>query len=245
MSHYIFGPVRSRRLGRSLGVDLVPHKTCSFDCTYCELGGTTVRTIEIREWVPLEGVLEELGSRLSGDLDFITLGGSGEPILYSRMGELILGIKKMTAVPVTVLTNGSLLWMDEVRERLLSADLIIPSLDAGDAAVFQRINRPHPSVTFDRLVRGLKALREEFTGEYLLEVFIQSGLNDTREEVEKIARLAREIRPDRVQLNTLDRPPAEPEVEGVSAERLAALAGLFHLPVEIVQGYSDVYRHLF
>ena len=132
MSKYIFGPVPSRRLGRSLGVDLVPLKTCSYDCIYCQLGNTTCRTTERKEWVPLDDVVLELKDRLSARPDYITLSGSGEPTLYSRGGELIDRIKAMTDVPVAVLTNGSLLWQKEVRKQLMKADLVIPSLDACD-----------------------------------------------------------------------------------------------------------------
>jgi len=145
---YIYGPVPSRRLGRSLGVDLVPFKTCTFDCVYCQLGRTTNRTMERKEWVPLEPVLTQLEAKLDLKPDYITLAGSGEPTLYSKMSELIIRIKELTDVPVAVLTNGSLLWIPEVRDALLSADLVVPSLDAGSSELFRYVNRPHTNIEF-------------------------------------------------------------------------------------------------
>ena len=172
MSGYVFGPVPSRRLGRSLGVDLVPHKTCSYDCIYCQLGATTCKTTERKEWVPLDDVLEQLKAKLSTAPDYITLSGSGEPTLYSRAEELIDRIKAMTDVPVAVLTNGSLLWQEEVRRQFMKADLVIPSLDAGDEGMFRLVNRPHEDVTFERMLAGLVDFRREFRGAYWLEVFV-------------------------------------------------------------------------
>jgi wyosine [tRNA(Phe)-imidazoG37] synthetase (radical SAM superfamily) len=155
MSSQIFGPVPSRRLGRSLGVDLVPLKTCTYDCIYCQLGRTTCKTMERKEWVPLDGVLESLKEKLSSKPDYITLSGSGEPTLYSRIDKLIDQIKAMTDVPVAVLTNGSLLSHEDVRKQLMAADLVIPSLDAGDEAMFRLINRPHEEISFPQMLDGL------------------------------------------------------------------------------------------
>ncbi|MBN2512679.1 MAG: radical SAM protein, partial [Sedimentisphaerales bacterium] len=152
---YIFGPVPSRRLGRSLGVDLVPFKTCSYDCIYCQLGRTTNKTLERKEWLPLAEITDQLKQKLYLKPDYITLSGSGEPTLFSRCRDLIGKIKESTDVPVAVLTNGSLLWMPEVRESLLEADLVIPSLDAGSERLFQYVNRPHPDISFDKMLEGL------------------------------------------------------------------------------------------
>ncbi len=172
---YIFGPVPSRRLGRSLGVDLVPFKTCSYDCIYCQLGRTTNQTVERREWVPLDAVLAELRGKLASQPDYITLSGSGEPTLYSRLDELIDGIRAMTEVPIAVLTNGSLLWQPEVRSKLLRAHLVIPSLDAGDERTFQAIDRPHGTISFKRMLWGLIDFRREYQGQYWLEVFCSTA----------------------------------------------------------------------
>ena len=151
---YVFGPVPSRRLGRSLGVDLVPLKACSFDCIYCQLGRTTDKTIARRDGLSVAEVLDEVRQRLPTRPDVITLSGSGEPTLSMHLGDVIEGIRSMTDIPVAVLTNGSLLWIPAVREALRSASIIIPSLDAGDAEMFEAVNRPHPDVTFERVVDG-------------------------------------------------------------------------------------------
>ena len=224
---YVFGPVPSRRLGRSLGVDLVPFKTCSYDCIYCQLGRTTCKTVERREWVPMDAVLEELKGRLACRPDYITLSGSGEPTLHSRLGDLIEHIQAMTDVPVAVLTNGSLLWQKPVREAVALADVVMPSLDAPDPERFAFINRPHPEITFARLVDGLEAMRREFTGRYWLEVMLLGGYTALPAQVRQLAGWTRRIRPDQVQLNTAVRPPAEDYALAVPPERLAELARLF------------------
>ena len=232
--HHVFGPVPSRRLGRSLGVDLVPFKTCTYDCIYCQLGRTTCQTVERKEWVPLNDVVHELKMRLTSRPDYITLSGSGEPTLYSRLDELIDAIQIMTDIPVAVLTNGSLLWRPEVRAQLANADVVIPSLDAGDEVRFRAINRPHPQISFDRMVDGLVEFRREFRGRYWLEVFLLDGYTAIRAEVEKLAEWAERIQPDKVQLNTCVRPPAEEFAVAVSRERLQRLAKLFTPPAEVI-----------
>ena len=237
MTNYVFGPVPSRRLGRSLGVDLVPFKTCSYDCVYCQLGRTTCRTTERKEWVPLEDVLGDLEARLPTKPDYITLAGSGEPTLYSRLGELIAGIKAMTDVPVAVLTNGSLFADAEVRAALMQADLVVPSLDAGNAHDFAEANRPHPRIDFDAMVEGLCAFRREFTGQYHLEVLLLGGVTSSRDKVEQIARVARRIDPDRIQLNTVTRPPAESSAMALTKQEMEALAPLFGDKTEIIADF--------
>jgi wyosine [tRNA(Phe)-imidazoG37] synthetase (radical SAM superfamily) len=165
-SRYVYGPVPSRRLGRSLGVDLVPFKTCPYDCLYCQLGRTTNKTIDPREYAPVDGVLDELGERLCAGPrpDFIGLAGSGEPTLHAGLGEIIAGIKVRSSVPVAVLTNGSLLWRPEVRAGLAHADVVLPSLDAGSPWIFERVNRPHHDVSFERMVDGLSVFSHVSTG---------------------------------------------------------------------------------
>jgi wyosine [tRNA(Phe)-imidazoG37] synthetase (radical SAM superfamily) len=237
MSH-VFGPVPSRRLGRSLGIDLVPHKTCSYDCIYCQVGRTTNKTLERREWVPLEAVLADIGPRLSSRPDYITLSGSGEPTLYSRIGELIDAIRAMTDIPIAVLTNGSLLWQPEVREDLRDASLVIPSLDAGDPLMFEAVNRPHAELEFERVVEGLIAFRREFTGQYWLEVMLLAGHTAIEAEVRKIAALVGCIKPDRLQINTATRPTAETYAQAAMPARLHALAGLFSRPVDVIEDYD-------
>jgi wyosine [tRNA(Phe)-imidazoG37] synthetase (radical SAM superfamily) len=164
---YIFGPVPSRRLGRSLGVDLVPYKTCTFDCIYCDLGRTTHKTVSRQSYVPpeeIQGELELYLSVLDKKPDYITLSGSGEPTLNTNVGEIIRKIKKITSTPAAVLTNGSLLSMDGVREDLSEADVVLPSLDAITPALFEYINRPHPSLGIEDIISGLIQFRKQYQG---------------------------------------------------------------------------------
>ncbi len=239
----IFGPVPSRRLGRSLGVDLVPFKTCSYDCIYCQLGRTTCKTAERREWVPLDAVMSELKPKLTLKPDWITLSGSGEPTLYSRLDELIDRIHAITDVPVAVLTNGSLLWHPEVCKQLMKAELVIPSLDAGNKAVFDAINRPAPEITFKKMLEGLIRFRQEFKNQYWLEIFFLEGINTADHQVREIADCTKQIQPDRVQLNTATRPPAEKYAVQVSKARLSEIAALFNPPAEIIADYRGVHAH--
>jgi wyosine [tRNA(Phe)-imidazoG37] synthetase (radical SAM superfamily) len=223
-------------LGCSLGVDLVPLKTCTYDCIYCQLGRTTNKTTERREYVPIEQILVELDRRLAlGPVpDYVSLAGSGEPTLNTRIGELIERIKKLTEIPVAVLTNGSLLWMRQVQDALMEADLVLPSLDAGDERLFRHVNRPHRDITFDQMTEGLITFRERFHKPVWLEVFLLAGITGIAPETRKIAAIADRIRPDRVQLNTVSRPPAEEFACQVSEDRLKSLAPLFSGKTEVI-----------
>ncbi|MFP3937742.1 MAG: radical SAM protein [Phycisphaerae bacterium] len=240
MSH-IFGPVPSRRLGRSLGVDLVPFKTCSYDCVYCQLGRTTNKTVERREWVPLDTALAELKEKLPTRPDYITLSGSGEPTLFSRLDELIDGIRAMTDIPVAVLTNGSLLWQEEVRRQIADAHLVVPSLDAGNEGMFCAINRPHESIPFDRMLEGLVQLRSEYRGLYWLEVFLLAGHNAIDSEIDRLVECVERISPDRVQLNTATRPTAEDYAVMVDRRRMEEIASRFDPAAEVIADYRGVH----
>jgi wyosine [tRNA(Phe)-imidazoG37] synthetase (radical SAM superfamily) len=219
---HVFGPVPSRRLGRSLGIDLIPHKTCTYDCLYCQVGRTTEKTITRKSWIDIDEVIAELKNKLSTKPDYITLSGSGEPTLCSDCGELIKKIKQITNIPIAVITNGSLLFIPQVRKELLGADVVMPSLDAGDVETFKKINRPCSEITFDKMLQGLIDFRKEFGGQYWLEVFLIAGLNDSDKQIDKIAACIEKIQPDKVQLNTVTRPPAE-DVKAVSRERLTEI----------------------
>jgi wyosine [tRNA(Phe)-imidazoG37] synthetase (radical SAM superfamily) len=237
---YIYGPVPSRRLGRSLGVDLVPFKTCTYDCIYCQLGRTTNKTIEKEQWVPVEVVVDQLRSKLDFEPDYITLSGSGEPTLFSQLGELIPRIKTITEIPVAVLTNGSLLWLSEVRNSLMAADLVVPSLDAGSNQTFQYVNRPHKNITFSKMLEGLVKFRDQYTGKFWLEVFLLSGVTTVEAEINMLAHSIRLICPDRVQINTVTRPAAEDFAIPVPANQLKVVAGQLHENAEIIADYEDV-----
>lgn len=238
----IFGPVPSRRLGRSLGVDLVPLKTCTYDCIYCQLGRTTNKTAERKEWVCLKGVIAELKKKLDTRPDYITLSGSGEPTLFSRTDELIRRIKDITDIPVAVLTNGSLLWLPEVRSSIMKADVVIPSLDAGDNQLFQYVNRPHSDITFSKMLEGLVKFRDEYTGKYWLEVFILDGVNTAEAQIKKLADCIKRIGPDRVQVNTVTRPPTEDFAVAVPPERLKVVACKLYKNAEVIADYHGVHK---
>jgi wyosine [tRNA(Phe)-imidazoG37] synthetase (radical SAM superfamily) len=197
---------------------------------------TTRKTVTKDPFVPIEAILAEVRRRLDsgGRPDYMSLAGSGEPTLHSGIGDLIQGLKAMTDVPVAVLTNGSLLWMAEVRQALMRADLVLPSLDVGDDRLFQDVNRPHPSLSFERMVAGIAAFTREFPGQVWLEVLLLGGITGLESEVKKIAEHVRTIAPARVQLNSVNRPPAEEYAACLSRERLAALGRFFPGPVDVI-----------
>jgi wyosine [tRNA(Phe)-imidazoG37] synthetase (radical SAM superfamily) len=233
---YIYGPVPSRRLGLSLGVDLIPFKTCTYDCIYCQLGRTLQKTTERQEYIPVADVLVEVEQKLAdGPVpDYVTIAGSGEPTLHVRLGGLIGEIKKLTYIPIAVLTNGSLLWQREVQDALMEADVVLPSLDAGDEFLFQYVNRPHREITFDRMVHGIVEFTRRFPKPVWLEIFLLAGVTGMLSEVKKIAAVARQIQADRVQLNTVSRPPSEEFACPVSWNQMTEFAGLFDRKAEAI-----------
>lgn len=241
---YVYGPVPSRRLGRSLGVDLVPFKVCTYDCIYCQLGRTTNRTLVRAEYVPVEDVLAELDRNLErGDVpDYITLAGSGEPTLHSGIGRVIERIRERTKVPVAVLTNGSLLWMKEVQDDLMTADLVLPSLDAGDERLFRTVNRPHEGISFECMVDGMAEFTRRFPKEVWLEILLLAGMTGMPSEVKKIAALASLIGPARIQLNTAVRPPVEDFALSVPPDEMQVLKGFFPEPVDIICDHAESRR---
>jgi wyosine [tRNA(Phe)-imidazoG37] synthetase (radical SAM superfamily) len=223
---YLFGPVFSRRLGRSLGVDLLPYKTCSLDCIYCECGSTTKLTSERANRVPTDDVISELDAYLGPrpPLDFVTFAGSGEPTLHAELGRIIAHLKQTHAqYKVAVLTNGTLFSSEQSRRDVLGADLVVPSLDGATPESFQAINRPAPGITIEKVVEGLVALRHAYHGTYVLEVFVVPGINDTDSEVDALRRAAERIQPDVIQLNRLDRPGILPTITQASDELLACI----------------------
>ncbi len=240
---YLFGPVPSRRLGLSLGVDIVPFKVCTLDCVYCQLGKTTKKSIERKDYVTVEAVLNELKKRLAEGLeaDYITISGSGEPTLNSQLGKIIDSIKKTTDIPVAILTNGTLLYRADVRSDCTKADVVLPSLDAGDEQTFEKINRPHKDIDIEKLIDGLCTFRKEFGGQIWLEVFLVEGFNTDNKQIAKIKDAVERIKPDKVQLNTAVRPTAEPGVNRVSAEKLRTIAGELGENCEVIADFSPKY----
>jgi wyosine [tRNA(Phe)-imidazoG37] synthetase (radical SAM superfamily) len=238
---YVFGPVASRRLGRSLGVDVVPFKTCPYDCVYCQLGRTTNHTATLAEYAPLTDLLNEIQLKIEDgvEADYITIAGSGEPTLYSEMTALIAGIKRLTRIPIAVITNGALFWRKEIRDALQGANLVVPSLDAGFAESFERVNRPCGGITFDHMVEGLIEFRKEFHGQIWLEAFLLGGVTDTDAEADRIEEIVARMQPDKVQLNTVARPAPDGDVIPAPPERLRKIAERIGPNAEVVAHYES------
>ncbi len=234
---YIFGPVPSRRLGLSLGVDLIPPKTCTYDCLYCEVGRTTCHTIETSPLVPLREISEELENALTKNTpDTITLAGSGEPTLNSEIDGIISFIKKRTDVRIALLTNGSLFWQEEVIKRVTDADVVLPTLSTVFDATYRTIHRPCHGLNASMIIKGLKDLRKRYNGLIFLEVILLSGINDTEQEIEGLSRAINEISPDRVQLNTVIRPPSDQRAKPVETAQMEKIRDFLGDRAEII-GY--------
>jgi wyosine [tRNA(Phe)-imidazoG37] synthetase (radical SAM superfamily) len=237
---FVYGPVPSRRLGFSLGIDILPYKTCSLDCVYCQLGATGRTTNRRRAYFSVREVLAQVREalRTGRRVDHITFSGSGEPTLNKNLGRLIRGIKKMTDTPVAVLTNGTLLSRKDVRSDLMAADIVVPSLDAVTAQLFRAVNRPYPSLDAARMVEALARFRKEFPGRIWLEVMLIKGVNDTPAHVRALRDAIAAIRPDRVQLNTVVRPPAEASARPLSPRELGRIARAIGGGAEVVADFG-------
>jgi len=237
---YIYGPVKSRRIGLSLGLTLTPSKACSFNCVYCQLGPTRETTLERKEYIPIQEILEELKSWLANnnqkiaELNFITLSGSGEPTLNSGLGALIREIKKITHVAVAVITNSSLLKEPDVRSQLQQADLVVPSLDAVTQSVFEKVDRPHPGIKIEEIIDALITFRKEFRGKIWLEVMLASGINDDLRQIKKLKEAIDKINPDKIQVNSPVRTTAEPGIVPVEQKKLKKIKEILGDKCEIV-----------
>ena len=236
---YLFGPVNSRRLGRSLGVDLIPPKTCPFDCVYCEVGPTTRKTQARADWHTGD-IIRELEDYLGrgGSADYITLAGSGEPCLNLGLGRIIRAIKEMTVIPVAVLTNGALLHVPEVRRELAAVDVVLPSLDAAREETFRAVNRPLPEMSVKIILEGLQFFRREYLGQMWLEVMLLKGLNDGDADLQALRRAINSLAPDKVQLNTAVRPGTEDWIEPLGPAEMAAAAAYLGAGVEVIASFS-------
>lgn len=233
---FLYGPILSRRLGRSLGVDIVPYKTCSLDCIYCECGSTTNLTMERKEYFPTVEIIQDLKNFLDTrpELDYITFAGSGEPTLHNGLGEIITFLKRsFPQYKVAVLTNATLLNDSQVIEDLKMADLVVPSIDGVSGKVFRSMNRPHQELTPEKVINGIKKLKEGFTGEIWLEIFIAPGINDNEQELYLFRDIIQELGISKVQLNSLDRPGAVDWIKPLEKSRLKQIASTLG-PVEIV-----------
>jgi wyosine [tRNA(Phe)-imidazoG37] synthetase (radical SAM superfamily) len=244
VASHVYGPVPSRRLGFSLGVDILPHKTCSFDCVYCQLGRTKKKTVRRAPRFSARQILKEVRRAVAAGrrIDRITFSGSGEPTLNTQLGRLIREIKEISAIPVVVLTNSSLLGLSSVRRALRPADIVVPSLDAASAPVFRRVNRPHPSVRVEDVIAGLEKFRREFRGQIWLEVMLVKGVNDAPEDIAALKLAIRRIQPDKVQLNTVVRPPAESWAKPLGRRALERIRKELGGPAEVVADFRKRQR---
>jgi len=237
---YIYGPVKSRRLGFSLGVSLTLHKTCNFDCLYCQLGRTSVKVCDRDEYIKAEDIIEEVrlwfenNPSQAAELNFATISGPGEPTLNTKIGELIREIKKITPAKLAVITNASLLSDAAVRSELFGADLIVPSLDTVVPSVFERVDRPHPGIKIEDIKNGLIAFRKEFKGEIWLEVMLVRGVNDDLRYIKKLKEAVELIRPDKIQLNSPVRTTAESGILPVDKYKLNKIKSILGDNCEII-----------
>jgi wyosine [tRNA(Phe)-imidazoG37] synthetase (radical SAM superfamily) len=242
IKRFVYGPVPSRRLGISLGVDIIPFKHCTYDCVYCQLGRTTQHTTQRRSFVPIETVMDEIEEVVNRnqDLDYLTFSGSGEPTLNSDIGKMISRAEDLTHIPVAVITNGSLLWEKAVRSDLLQAHLVVPSVDAVSEQVYQKINHPVRGLESKKVLQGIRQFCQEYDGKVFVEIMLVKGVNDSQEEIGKINDFVGQLRAERIQLNTVVRPPSWPDAMRLDQQELLRIKGLFdpQLPVEIIAGFD-------
>ena len=231
----VFGPVLSKRLGNSLGIDVIPHKTCSYNCIYCQLGSEENTITDLTNYYSVDEIIYELKEALlnNKNIDYITFTGSGEPTLYKDLKKLIYEIKQITDIPVCIITNGSLLYKQEMRSNLLLADLIIPSLDAGNEETFKLIDNPNKEIDFDKMVEGLIEFKKVFKGEYWLEIFLLKDINDNEVELDDIIKIVKRIKPDRIQLITATRRVANEKAKALSDEELKKIKKYFNSKCDI------------
>lgn len=238
----IFGPVPSRRLGFSLGVDTIPFKTCSLNCIYCQLGRTINKTIQRKEYIAADDILREIEEvlREGKRIDYITFSGSGEPTLNSEIRRMISRVKELTSIPLAILTNGTLLYQPRIREDLMEADLVIPSLDTVTQEIFEMVNRPHPSLKIDEVITGIDSFSQEFNGKVWLEIMVVKGINDSLEEIEKAAQIIKQMNLEKIQLNTVVRPPAEEFARPLTREYLKNIKTVLGKKCEIIAEFKRV-----
>ena len=245
-NRYVFGPVPSRRLGRSLGISPIPEKTCNYSCTYCQLGRTDKLTNERKMFFPVEDIIEEFkGYDLqTAKVDIITIVGEGEPTLYLGLGELLKELKKLTNIPVAVITNGALLYDIQVRKELSYADIVLPSMDSFDGDSFKKIDRPHGKLDYDKVFQGLVTFSQEFEGQIWVEIMLIDGVNTEEKALQAFNKQLKQVRHDRVYINTPVRPPAESDVKVANSQSIArAVELLGAISIDMLAAgdfYSDV-----
>ncbi len=246
---YLFGPVQSRRLGRSLGIDLFPErKICNLHCIYCEVGPTGTLASRRALYTPTEEILAELDAFCAdpanlAPIDVLTVTAKGEPTLHLGLGDILCHVRRLAAKPVAVLTNGTTLTRDDVRGELRWADIVIPSLDSVREESFTAVDRPAPGLDLTEIIDGLTVFSHEYAGKLWLEILLVRGLNDSDADMDALLSALARMRLDRIQLNTVVRPPAEPFAQPLSRERLEAIAQMLHgylaVPVDLPHASPD------
>jgi wyosine [tRNA(Phe)-imidazoG37] synthetase (radical SAM superfamily) len=240
MGKFTFGPVPSRRLGFSLGVDIIPRKICTFDCIYCQIGKTTNQEIKRKSFFNSSAIVQEIISKAKqiSHIDHITFSGSGEPTLNSDIGSMIEEIKKSLDIPVAVITNGSLLNDKEIRNDLSMADVVLPSLDAASEDVFRYINRPHSLIEINAIIEGMRIFRDTYKGNIWLEIMLIKNVNDSAEELERLKKAVEYIGVDKVQLNTVVRPPSDIKTDSISSAELDQISRYFGPGCEVICSFE-------
>ncbi len=237
---FIYGPVPSRRLGYSLGIDIVPFKTCTYNCIYCQLGRTTAQTKRRKKYITRKVILTELKRILEqkAKIDFITFSGSGEPTLNTEIKNLIGDIKKITDIPVAVITNSSLLFRKDVRKSLLYADVVLPTLTTVNDDTFKKIHRPAPSITVKKIIDGLIKFRRIYKGKIYLEIMLIKGFNDSKKEILALKNVIKKIKPDKIQLNTVIRPPLEEYARPITLNELNKIKKIMGKNCEVIAEFK-------
>jgi wyosine [tRNA(Phe)-imidazoG37] synthetase (radical SAM superfamily) len=240
MGKFTFGPVPSRRLGFSLGIDIIPRKICTFDCIYCQIGKTTNQEIKRKSFFNKHEIAEEIINKVKqlSIIDHVTFSGSGEPTLNSDIGWMIEEIKKSINIPVAVITNGSLLNDKNVRDDLCKADVVLPSLDAVSEDIFRYINRPHSLIELNTIIEGMKRFRDVYNGNIWLEIMLIKNVNDSSEELERLKNVIKYLDVEKVQLNTVIRPPVDRTTERINGEELNKISRYFGHGCEVVCNFE-------
>ena len=240
MHSFVFGPVPSRRLGFSLGVDVLPRKYCNFDCIYCQIGKTTNRNARRTRFFELDEVVREIvdAARCAELIDYVTFSGSGEPTLNQNLGDIIKAVKRFIEVPVAVITNSSLLSNVEVRNDLMNADVVLPSLDAGTDEAFNRINRPQAGISLIEIVNGLRTFRDHYKGLIWLEIMIIKGVNDSVTELQRLKGIVGVLNVDKIHLNTVTRPPSEEHANPIGQQELDQIMTFFGNTCEVISSFE-------
>jgi wyosine [tRNA(Phe)-imidazoG37] synthetase (radical SAM superfamily) len=240
MDKFVFGPVPSRRLGFSLGVDIIPRKYCNFDCVYCQIGKTTRQGATRRKFFKTDTIVKEIVNTIqrAEKVDFVTFSGSGEPTLNQNLGAVIQEVKRIAKTPVAVITNSSLLNLSEVRNDLINADVVLPSLDAASGEMFKRINRPQGNIGIMEIIDGIKSFRNNYAGSIWLEIMLIKGMNDTKDELQKLSDIVNDLNVDKIHLNTISRPPSEKDASRLDQRELERIRKFFGNTCEVISSFE-------